>query len=87
MSSADYAMKAEQQAIEMDEMKPAQDSFPSASKSPQKPATTTPGAGMFGAMSAETTELGGGKSQGGGQKKAMVLGKAKKLPTNNITFE
>lgn len=86
MSSADYQMKAEHQAIEMDEMKPAQDSFPLASKSPQKPATTAPGAGMFGAMSAETTELGGGKSQGG-QKKAMVLGKAKKLPTNNITFE
>ena len=41
---------------------------------------------MFGAVSAETTELGGGKSQTG-PKKAMVLGKAKKLATNNITFE
>jgi len=36
------------------------------SKSPLKTTTTTaPGSGMFGAQSAETTELGGGKGQGG----------------------
>ena len=46
----------------------------------------TPGEGMFGATTTEATELGGGKSQAG-PKKAMVLGNAKKLATNNITFE
>jgi hypothetical protein len=35
-------------------------------KQPTPQKAETPGGGMFGAQSAETTELGGGKAQGGG---------------------
>ena len=42
---------------------------------------------MFGAESAETQELGGGGNKpSGAPRKAMQLGKAKKL-ANNITFD
>ena len=91
MSSADFQPKPEPQVENQTSSIHLQASTSVAAISESKPIAAqkpafTPGGGMFGAVSAETTELGGGKSQTG-HKKAMVLGKAKKLATNNITFE
>jgi hypothetical protein len=68
MSSADFQPKIEPEPESFGMTAAAQVSTPAPKDlAPKKTAVAAaPGGGMFGSQSAETTELGGGKSQGGG---------------------
>ena len=67
MSSADFQPKIEPEPESFGMTAAAQVSTPTPKDlAPKKTAVAAPGGGIFGSQSAETTELGGGKSQGGG---------------------
>ena len=87
MSSADFQTNENSgMNSKMDQMQSNPTSnggtFQSSSGVPQQMQQNTGGSGMFGGQGMEAEELGSRKAGGGGPRKAMQLGKAKKLPNN-----